>query len=154
MLALGMHQHDSQLVKMEPFAVKGDQPPPPPPDPNHPLGQHPLDQHPLPDIPQGDVQQDGKGNQDDKEKADNQPLNKGADEMEGVEEEKPVPVVYSTNQLQFFFGLSLVTGFVFMMLIDQCGGGHSHSHISGAFTTSVVGTGCGFVSWVACKVGW
>jgi len=131
-----MHQHgshmDPSLIKMEPYAAKGDQPPPPPPDPNHPLGEHPLDQHPLPDLPQGgDMQQDNK-NQADKDKADNQPPNKGGDEMEGVEEEKPAPVVYNTNQLQFFFGFSLVTGFLFMMLIDQCGGGHSHSHISGA----------------------
>ncbi len=35
---------------------------------------------------------------------------------------------YSTDQLQFMMGLSLIVGFVFMLLIDQCsGGGHAHS---------------------------
>ena len=36
--------------------------------------------------------------------------------------------VYTTDQLQFMMGLSLVSGFIFMLLIDQCNGGHSHSH--------------------------
>ncbi len=34
---------------------------------------------------------------------------------------------YTTDQLQFMMGLSLVVGFVFMLLIDQCSGGHAHS---------------------------
>lgn len=37
---------------------------------------------------------------------------------------------YTIDQLQFLMGLSLVVGFVFMLLVDQCGGGHSHSHVS------------------------
>ena len=41
-----------------------------------------------------------------------------------VEEGSP----YSVEQLQFLLGLALVLGFVFMLLIDQCGGGHSHNH--------------------------
>ena len=35
---------------------------------------------------------------------------------------------YTVEQLQFLLGLALVLGFVFMLLIDQCGGGHGHSH--------------------------
>ncbi len=38
---------------------------------------------------------------------------------------------YTADQLQFLMGLSLVVGFVFMLMVDQCGGGHSHAHISG-----------------------
>lgn len=38
---------------------------------------------------------------------------------------------YTTDQLQFMMGVSLVVGFVFMLLVDQCGGGHSHAHVSG-----------------------
>ncbi len=74
------------------------------------------------------MQQDNKGELDNKE---NQPPNKGGEDLEGGDEEKAGPPVFTTDQLQFFFGLSLVTGFLFMMLIDQCGGGHSHAHISG-----------------------
>ena len=124
--ALGAHHHhthnmDPSLLKLDDIVQKVDQQPP---DPNNPPGQQPL-----PEVPQGD-QQDIKGDQEIKDKDDNQPLNKAQDELEGVEEEKPV-IEYSTDQLQFFMGLSLVTGFVFMMLIDQCSGGHSHTHISG-----------------------
>lgn len=32
------------------------------------------------------------------------------------------------EQLQFLLGLALVLGFITMLLIDQCGGGHSHNH--------------------------
>ncbi|XP_064403338.1 zinc transporter ZIP9-like isoform X2 [Halichondria panicea] len=35
--------------------------------------------------------------------------------------------LYSTDQLQFMMGFSLILGFVFMLLIDQCSGGHAHS---------------------------
>ena len=38
---------------------------------------------------------------------------------------------YSIEQLQFMMGLSLVLGFIFMLVIDQCGGGgHAHTHSS------------------------
>ena len=42
-----------------------------------------------------------------------------------------VPTAYTVEQLQFLLGLALVLGFVFMLFVDQCGGGHSHNH-SGA----------------------
>ena len=38
---------------------------------------------------------------------------------------------YTVEQLQFLMGLALTLGFVFMLLIDQCGGGHSHNHSTG-----------------------
>ena len=38
---------------------------------------------------------------------------------------------YTVEQLQFLLGLALVLGFVAMLLIDQCGGGHSHNHSTG-----------------------
>jgi hypothetical protein len=51
------------------------------------------------------------------------------DKEDSIEDEKGA--TYSTDQLQFMMGVSLVVGFVFMLLVDQCGGGHSHSHVSG-----------------------
>lgn len=68
----------------------------------------------------------------------------GDDEMT-LEEDR-----YTTDQLQIFMGLSLVTGFVFMMLIDQCSGGHSHTHISGKGWLSrcviMVGGACNIIA--------
>lgn len=50
-----------------------------------------------------------------------------------VEDAEGDRIGYNTDQLQFMMGLSLVVGFVFMLLVDQCGGkgGHSHSLLSG-----------------------
>ena len=55
--------------------------------------------------------------------------------FQGVELKKPdakpgvfVEGEYTVEQLQFLLGLALVMGFVAMLLIDQCGGGHSHNH--------------------------
>ena len=47
------------------------------------------------------------------------------------EEEEEGGSSYTIDQLQFMMGLSLVVGFVFMLLVDQCGGGHGHSHMTG-----------------------
>ena len=47
----------------------------------------------------------------------------------GFVEEEGSP--YTVEQLQFLLGLALVLGFVTMLLIDQCGGGHSHNHSTG-----------------------
>ena len=47
----------------------------------------------------------------------------------GFTEEEGSP--YTVEQLQFLLGLALVLGFVTMLLIDQCGGGHSHNHSTG-----------------------
>ena len=46
--------------------------------------------------------------------------------MAGFVEEEGGP--YTVEQLQFLLGLALVLGFIIMLLIDQCGGGHSHNH--------------------------
>ena len=43
---------------------------------------------------------------------------------------KEVTTGYTVEQLQFLLGLALVLGFIFMLFIDQCGGGHSHNHSS------------------------
>lgn len=54
--------------------------------------------------------------------------NNGRDkEMDSMDDEEEG--AYTTDQLQFMMGLSLTAGFVFMLLIDQCGGGHSHTHM-------------------------
>ncbi len=45
--------------------------------------------------------------------------------------------LYSTDQLQFMMGFSLILGFVFMLLIDQCTGGHAHS-MPGVYRRGVV----------------
>ncbi len=34
---------------------------------------------------------------------------------------------YDQEELQFMMGVSLTLGFVFMLLVDQCAGGHSHA---------------------------
>ena len=34
----------------------------------------------------------------------------------------------SEEELHYLIGVALVTGFVFMLLVDQIGGGHAHSH--------------------------
>ena len=52
-------------------------------------------------------------------------------EVESIEGEEEEEGEYTTDQLQFMMGLSLVVGFVFMLLVDQCGGGHSHAHVTG-----------------------
>ena len=44
---------------------------------------------------------------------------------------------YTVEQLQFLMGLALILGFVFMLLIDQCGGGHSHNHTAGEYVTEM-----------------
>ena len=38
---------------------------------------------------------------------------------------------YTFEQLQTLMGMTLVIGFIFMLIIDQCGGGHSHTHSPG-----------------------
>lgn len=133
--ALGHHHHHTPIdtpiiVKMEDI-VEGAKF-------EHPdLNQHPEDQEGV----QGGVVQDGPGQAVNPGEADHpvgaveiQPPNVEAPnvdkEAESMEEEGGEGG-YSTDQLQFLMGLSLVVGFVFMLLVDQCGGGHSHSHVSG-----------------------
>ena len=91
------------------------------PDVNNPLDQDGagMDEEPKiliknPDHPVGEVEiQPPK-------------VNGGDKEVDSLDEEEKV---YSTDQLQFLMGLSLAGGFVFMLVIDQCGGGHSHAHM-------------------------
>ena len=81
-----------------------------PKDSDHPVGR--VEIHHPPKVEVGNADKEGESMEEDSEK----------DKM-----------VYTTDQLQFFVGLSLVVGFIFMLLVDECGGGHSHNVISGMY---------------------
>ena len=102
-----------------------------PPDLNNDPAQHPVQQEPA-----------AQDKQQNKLKGHDQVMRgEGGDvvpHMVGLGENREdqlgdenMAAEYTTDQLQFFMGLSLITGFVFMMVIDQWSGGHSHTHIPG-----------------------
>ena len=41
----------------------------------------------------------------------------------------------ASTEMHSFIGVALVLGFVFMLLVDQLGGGHSHHHSSASGKT-------------------
>ena len=138
--ALGRHQHNHPLVKMEDLVqqVEGkfEQA-----DVNKPPEQEPG----IQDIVGGEGEPKKKEADHPVGEVEIQPpkveMGNAHKEVEAIEEDYVEKVAYNRDQLQFLMGFSLVVGFVFMLLVDQCGGGHSHHiHMQGERSLNLIGS--------------